>query len=631
MNTEPQFGMFWPTRGGFRTRLLSISFFLLVLFSLCSVGWIEVSLRPAMERRAVDDLLHNAATTRMVLAEVADRELHRSTALDETISALSTHAGIRLTLINANGEVVADSEPIDPIAQQNLQVRDRPEIQAVLNPSVAEYGAARRTPPQVDREMLFVAVRFPDASQGPGVLRVAMPAERADSPVWSIYKLLAVALAAGLAVMLMMTGLASSMMSRDVEALLQHTAALANGEPLAPLHMRSSVELAGIAGTIDQISQETQRAIRALADERRRSAAVLKTMREGLLSVDGEGKLTLVNPAGTSLIGLTADHLGQSIDEACGHPVIVDLIRSARRDGHAIGELSLSDGTEVDGEGPRVIQAWARVGEEGDCVVSLHEITHIRRLETIRRDFVANVSHELRTPVSIVQASAEALQDGAIDDPRYAAQFIDAILRNTERLRLLTEDILQLSRIEAGHIGVDLEAVYIDGVVADVADILSPRATTRRQTITTDVPDDIEVLADAGGLEQVLVNLLENAMKYTPEGGHIAITVERREGARIRLRVTDNGPGIPAAHRSRLFERFYRVDPGRSRAIGGTGLGLAIVKHLAEAMGGSVGMEPNRPSGSVFWIELAEAPPAEPVAEDLEVTATGEPSPVVAG
>ena len=336
---------------------------------------------------------------------------------------------------------------------------------------------------------------------------------------------------------------------------------------------------------------------------------MLATLREGLLSVDPEGRLSLLNTAGTRITGLTTADIGRPVADTIGNNTLIHLIREAQATGESSGDVVL----EVDGDDPhtRIVQVRARVGESGDSVVSMRDVTHLRSLETMRRDFVANVSHELRTPVSIVQASAEALQDGAIDDPRYAAQFLDAILRNTERLRLLTKDILQLSRIEAGHTGVALEPVDVTAVVDDVLEILQLRAASREQSITSTVPEGVDVLADAGALEQVLVNLLENALKYTPVGQRIEVGVARRGRDRLRIFVADTGPGIPEQHRSRIFERFYRVDSGRSREVGGTGLGLAIVKHLAEAMEGSVGVEANQPTGSVFWLELPEAPPPD--------------------
>ena len=598
---------------GFRTRLFVVSVVLMVLFALGSTLWLESSLRPLLERQAIADLQSTAELARVALEAHPDS----SQRLTDRAGALAEPAHMRLTVIDPDGAVLADSE-IDPRQLATLEWHgDRPEVLEAL--STRAPAAARRRSATLGQDMVYVAVpvSWPDGRTA--ILRAARTTATADAPVHALYRLLVVVLAGGLVVALLMTQLAASTMNRDLGVLLRHTTGLARGEASPPLELHTSVELAGIAGTVDQMAQETQRVIRALAEERRRSAIVLQAVREGLMSIDHDDRLTLVNAACHALVGIDADHLGSPLSEAIDSPPLTALIAEARREGEATTDLVLPDPSGTP-DADRVIEARASQGEAGSCVVSLHDITHLRRLETIRRDFVTNVSHELRTPISIVQASAEALQDGAIDEPRYAAQFLDAILRNTERLRLLTQDILQLSRIESGHLLLRAEEVTVSEVVSDVVEILHQRSAARGQTITSAIPPGVTVIADAGSLEQVLVNLLDNAMKYTPNGGTITVCSEVLPGERVRIDVADDGPGVVEAHRARLFERFYRVDPGRSRDEGGTGLGLAIVKHLAEAMDGQVGMRPNVPTGSVFWLELPEAPDLdaeEPTIEGL--------------
>ena len=600
---------------GYRGRLFAISMVLMVAFAVIMGAWLELSLRPLLADQEVDELQFAAASVDLALQRLEPGEQGArlsSGEVQSTVKRLAEHGGMRITVVDPEGAVLADSDLSTDAVTTMTWHGDRPEVLEAHR--TGGWGHARRHSSTLGKEMLYVARVIPWSDGRNGTLRVARTAVRADATARALYRVGGVALVGGLVVAVLMTSLAARLMHHDLGLLLQHTAALARGDQTNPLQFQSSLELSGIVGKLNQMSHEMQRAVGALAKERRRSAAVLAALREGLLSVDSEGMLSLVNPAGSRITGLSADDVGRRFCDAIDHPELVALLDRAREDGEVTGDIVFPDDDEV--ASLRIVQVRVRMGLSGDSVVSMRDVSHLRSLETMRRDFVANVSHELRTPVSIVQASAEALQDGAIDDPRYAAQFLDAILRNTERLRLLTTDILQLSRIEAGHTGVIREVVAVGDVVDDVLEILQLRAASREQLITSLVPEGVDVLADAGAMEQVLVNLLENALKYTPDGQRIEVGTARRGRDRVRIYVADTGPGIPEQHRSRIFERFYRVDSGRSREVGGTGLGLAIVKHLAEAMKGDVGVEANQPTGSVFWLELPEAPPesAGPVA-----------------
>jgi two-component system phosphate regulon sensor histidine kinase PhoR len=238
------------------------------------------------------------------------------------------------------------------------------------------------------------------------------------------------------------------------------------------------------------------------------------------------------------------------------------------------------------------------------------DVTAIRRLETIRRDFIANVSHELRTPVSVIRANAETLQGGGKDDPRFADRLIDGLHRNAERLARIIADLLDLSRLDADHYRLERQPVDVAAAVGQAVTAVEHAATTRGSTVTVAVPPGCVVLADPKALDQVLVNLLDNAVKYAPAGGKLEVRAVPHDRG-VRLEVADDGPGLAPVHRDRVFERFYRVDPGRSRDQGGTGLGLSIVKHLVESMGGTVGVDANQPTGSIFWCELPR-PPATP-------------------
>ena len=230
-------------------------------------------------------------------------------------------------------------------------------------------------------------------------------------------------------------------------------------------------------------------------------------------------------------------------------------------------------------------------------------MTRLRKLETVRRDFIANVSHELRTPIAVIQANAETLLDGALHEPEQAGRFVEGVLRNARRLSQIISDLLDLTRIESGKYEVEFEEIALRRLVERSCTMLESRALARNITLHVSSPEDALVVADCKALDHILSNYIDNAIKYGPEEGRVTVSTSAGEGT-WRVEVADQGAGIDSRHHERLFERFYRVDKGRSRYMGGTGLGLAIVKHLAVAMGGRVGMRSGAQGGSVFWVEL---------------------------
>jgi two-component system phosphate regulon sensor histidine kinase PhoR len=252
----------------------------------------------------------------------------------------------------------------------------------------------------------------------------------------------------------------------------------------------------------------------------------------------------------------------------------------------------------------RVFLAHVEPLLRGDVLLLLREITEAKRAESIRRDFVANASHELRTPVATIRGAAETLLDGALGDPESARHFVDVIARHADRLAHLTQDLLDLSRIELGHWTMSLERVDLGPLVGGVLDLHQDPAEQKAIALASRVPEGFAVRADARALEQVLVNLVDNAVKYTPARGGVTVVASVDGPRRLAtISVEDTGPGIERHHLPRLFERFYRVDPGRSREQGGTGLGLAIAKHLVQAQGGEIGVDSGA-GGTRFWVRL---------------------------
>ena len=334
-----------------------------------------------------------------------------------------------------------------------------------------------------------------------------------------------------------------------------------------------------------------------LRRERARFQAVLTSISGAVLAIDDSGKITLANPAATTLLSRDDELVGKQLALAVPSQALVNLVAAARLNTET-AEFELNHEPNR-----RILATGSPLKGQRGVVVLLDDVTEMRQLETMRKDFVANVSHELRTPISVIRANAETLEDGALEDPRHSRQFLEGIIRNADRLNSILADLLDISRLESGAIESVLEPLSLAQSVSKALAELEEKQQKKQMAVVNTVESDIDVLANENDLEHVLFNLLNNALNYTPEGGTIELTTQVKKDV-IRLEIKDNGPGIPPEHRTRIFERFYRVDPGRSRAVGGTGLGLAIVKHHVSVMGGSVGVEAVIPHGACFWVEL---------------------------
>ncbi len=329
---------------------------------------------------------------------------------------------------------------------------------------------------------------------------------------------------------------------------------------------------------------------------------VVQSIKDAVLRVDAELRVSLMNDAAVALFK-QKDYAGKHIDQVALVPSFVAFLEQANKREDTPFEFDMLKGPHT-----RHIRARVSQQEDGGQVAVLRDVTTVRRLERMRRDFVANVSHELRTPISVVSANTETLLEGAIDDPSFAPKLLEAVSRNAGRLTLIINDLLDLSRLEAGSYSLHRIRVHPARVAERVKESLEEKAQARGTTVQVSIDDELAVITDEAALFQVLVNYLDNAIKYTPEQSSIQLLARsRKSGARVRIEVQDDGPGIPADVANRVFERFFRIDPGRSREMGGTGLGLSIVKHLVEAMNGRVGTHSAEPSGCVFWLDLPSA------------------------
>jgi len=358
-------------------------------------------------------------------------------------------------------------------------------------------------------------------------------------------------------------------------------------------------------------ASEQRRTVEALSErlaesdaERARLAAVIEAMGEGVLVIGADRRVLLANPRLRELFAAPAVLAGRSLLEAVRDAAVVDALEAALDQGEA-QVLEVAIGPPPERTLRFSVAPFPSAEERAGAVAVFRDVTEVRRSEAARRDFVANASHELKTPLTAIRGFAERLADAELPDTT-AKQAVETILGNARRLGAIVEDLLELSRIESGGVPVRAEPIVLRELATRLVRDLDPRL--RAGSLAAHVEAGAErAHADRRGVEHVLANLLDNAIKYTPAGGTITVRVRQSAPERVRIEVEDTGSGIPRKDLPRIFERFYRVDPGRSRLLGGTGLGLAIAKHWVQAMGGAIGVESQLGHGSCFWVELPSA------------------------
>jgi len=368
------------------------------------------------------------------------------------------------------------------------------------------------------------------------------------------------------------------------------------------LHGRD--ELAELGSHLDRLAATLSVTLGGLRSEVDLQRRILEAMHEGVVVVDRDGRIVLVNPALRAMLLLGADAVGKLLMETVRHAQLHNMLEDAR---DALDDRPVE--IELPGLKPRrvLVQAAPLSGDDEGLLFVFVDVTELRRLESLRRDFVANASHELRTPIAAVRSATETLRSGALSDAVAAARFLDIIERNSVRLQNLVEDMLELSKLESNEFKLKRERVELERVVPLVLALFRERADKKGVRLAAELLSPLpDIEGDARALEHVLSNLVDNAVKYCPAGTSIVVRASEADD-RVRLVVADTGPGIAPEHLSRVFERFYRVDAGRSRDLGGTGLGLSIVKHMVEAMRGKVSVESGVGKGSTFIVSLPRA------------------------
>ncbi len=489
--------------------------------------------------------------------------------------SLGTRLGHRVTLIDSKGTVRGDTD-FDRASLGGLENHLlRPEVQQAL---ALGSGRATRLSASTNERRLYVAVR--GGPPGLAVVRVSTTLAAVDAQVGAVQRAVALAGLGVLIATLLAAAALSWRVARDVTQPLAQltTAARAIAEGQTPAFPAARVpevaqHVAALRGMHRQLDQRFAEIVR----EREETATLIETMTEGVLAADARGAIVTLNGAARRLLGYGAGDRLPALAELFHEKAARDLVQTVLDGGEA-------EPRELE-RGARALLVTGRALPNGGVLLVIRDVTELRRLEAVRRDFVANVSHELKTPLTSIIGYAETLTTE--DAGKDAERFAHTILNNARRMQELVDDLLDLSRIESGRWQPTLARVDVAGVVGEAWAEFLDRARARRIKITVAASVARHVKADPDALRQILTNLFDNALRHTPPGGRITVTAEASAGG-VTIAVADTGSGIASEHLPRIFERFYRADPGRSREEGGTGLGLAIVKHLIEAHGGRV-------------------------------------------
>lgn len=575
-------------------------FLVIILIALVTMTWLF--------SRTLDDFYREEARrglesqAQLVVNQARDALVSGNTSSLESLSIiLGEQSGTRLTIILPDGRVVGDSEET-PSKMDNHAAR--PEIRVALE---GRSGAATRYSKTLQQEMMYVALPVISSDRVIGCVRTALPISRIDKTLETVFfhvvnSGILIALVAALISLWV-----SRRISRPLVEMKRGAERFAGGELDRRLPVFKGEELGGLAEAMNQMAAQLNERLQTVVHQRNEQEAVLASMIEGVLAVDHQEGILRINQAAATLLGIKpALAVGRRIQEVVRKPELQTFITQSLQSRNSIE----ADMTLLYQGDERFLQAHGTPlrGSDGQTIgalIVIHDVTRLRRLENLRRDFVANVSHELRTPITAIKGAVETLLAGANESPQDSQRFLEIANRQSDRLNAIIEDLLSLSRLER-----DAEADDVERANAKLLPILESAiqscasiAKAKKVDINLFCSEELEANINSALLEQAIVNLVDNAIKYSDSRKRV--TVEGwQDGNNVMIKVQDRGQGIAKEHLPRLFERFYRVDAARSRAVGGTGLGLSIVKHIIQAHDGEVTVHSTLGEGSVFTISL---------------------------
>ncbi|GAW93562.1 two-component system histidine kinase PnpS [Calderihabitans maritimus] len=579
---------------------LTLTYLIVTVLATTAVGF---SVLGPLERRATTSLQDKLLAEAKLIREVVGPELARNEyqAVGREVDRLGRSIDSRITVVAADGLVIGDSWE-NPSAMENHA--DRPEIQEALRGNMGTVTRYSRT---LKTKMIYVAVPVERDGEIIGSVRVSVPLTEVQAMLGRFRRIVIGGIVFATLVVFTLSVQIGRSLSRPVEEINNAALKIARGNFQQKVYYRSQDEIGQLAQTINFMARSLKEKVEEISESRNRLETVLSHMSSGVVFLDPEGRIQLMNPAAEKMLRVSEEDsrgkhnlavfrnygLNEKVNEVMEKRSAITYEFTLVYPKKQVLEVNLAP---VEGEQRQLL----------GVVAVFHDISELRRVEQVKSEFVANVSHELRTPVTSIKGFTETLLDGALEEPETARRFVTIIDKEASRLARLIEDLLELSLIESGKVPVRKKACRLGEVVEKTLAYMQPYIERKKLEIKIEIPETLQVMADMDALQQVLSNLIDNAVKYTPEGGAIIVSGERL-GKEVKVTVRDTGTGISPQDLPRVFERFYRVDKARSRKQGGTGLGLAIVKHIVEAHGGKVGAESEMGKGSSFWFTLPDA------------------------
>ena len=600
-----------------RTQLTLRYIGIVLLVLLAMYLYLGAMLKDFMSTRITRELEIQAGLTREFLIEkLPAKDSFTYDAIDPLINRLGKTGKARVTFIDLAGVVWGDTERDGQALRAMDNHLKRPEVQDALQ---FGSGIRDRYSDTTQTEFRYYATPIyrqtsPNGTETLiGICRVALPMKAVNTAIDNLRRMVLLASVAGLMLAIVFSIFSTRIITKPIEKLTQMTQSVAAGNISSRVPIDSKNELGQLSRNFNLMADRVQEQIDRISEEHRRLETILTDMGEGVLLVNGVSEITYANPMAISMLSLPDAYVGRALIEINRIPELQTLLQTAEQtEAVAFAEIRLGNLTEPEAE---VTVVPVAAGEEEEYVVVIHDVSKERQLERIRADFVANVSHELRTPLTTIRGYAETLLSEDATRTKIQEQFIVKILNHASRLSRLVSDLLELSRLESGDVELKRTPCHLNTFYKPILDVFEPILEETELVLKWEVPESLpKVSVDQQLFMQVLVNLIDNAIKYTPDSGTITVsaeisTSESFEGADITseeiiVDIKDTGIGIPMESQPRVFERFYRVDKGRAREMGGTGLGLAIAKHIVLCHNGHIWLESSLGEGSVFHVGI---------------------------
>lgn len=569
-----------------------------VISGILSARVVENNLKSSIEESLTAEL-------GLIRGLIGEKLINDSNELELHIKEIRSITNARITIVDAAGNVIIDTER-DHTTMDNHALR--PEISEALK---GKTGKTARYSNTLKVELLYIARPVYRDGSVIGAIRLSRPLYEINTLLRKLYFNIFVGVAIGLIFSLFLGYRVSVNITKPIKEITYAASRVASGELGKRVNISGKDEVGVLADSINDMASKLNDTILSLKDKNIKLEAIMSSVVNGIIAIDSGERILFINPVAAKLLNIAEeDVVGKHLLQVVRSNAIDNYLKELLK-GKSFFDTELS----IDYPEERVLKLYANPIKQLDksgiagIIITIQDITELRKLERMRTEFVANVSHELKTPLTSIKGFAETLKNGAIEDKEDAVRFLDIIEAEADRLYRLISDILSLSELEQKKTKTVSEKIKIDKIVKDVLSMLKGQADKKDIELTSKVQEDIKSpVGDPDKLKQMLINLVDNALKYTPEKGRVSVEAYNGTDSHgkdgIVIKVSDNGIGIPKQHIPRLFERFYRVDKARSRKLGGTGLGLAIVKHIVILFEGEIDVKSEVGKGTVFTITL---------------------------